>query len=102
MITLVRILIILGLGLDVMGIWFAIKKFTVLENILLIHWTKLATAISLAILGFWVGFVSKFFELFLPRVYEGLLEQSLNTAELALTVCGLTIMMYTWMRARQS
>jgi len=101
-ITLVQILIILGLCLDVAAIWFTITRFSMLENLLLIHWNKISAAISLAIIGFSVGFVSEFLELFLPSVYEGFLEQSMNSLELVLMVCGLIIVMYMWLRVKGS
>jgi len=100
-ITFIRILIVLGLCLNAVAILFAITKFRVLENLLLIHWTKLAAAIFLAMISFSVGFISEFLELFLPSVYEGFLEHSMNSLEVALMVCSLTIMLYTWLRVEK-
>ena len=98
----VRIFIILGLCLDVVAIWFTTTKFRVLENVPLIHWTKFAAAIFLTILSFSIGFVSEAFELFAPSVYEGFFEQLMHSIELGLIACSLAIIMYMWLRVRET
>jgi len=86
--TLAQLLTLLGLVANLIALVISIRKFDILENILLFHWKAVTAWLTFTMLSFLMWFSEEIVELFFFSTFKELFEQILYVTMLLLLICS--------------